>query len=300
MPYQAILAIVAGKEADIVVLEAAHAIARHFQSHIDVFFVGELPRPMPCLNAGVAPDFVAALVDNADTDVRMKRDAAHKTYSHWLRNTGICPRDHEKCGPASPLLTASWIEWAGSRKQIGLQGRYADLIVMERPASSPEASSGLFLGGDVESALFESARPVLFVPAEWGKAPPPEKWVALVAWNGSAEAARAVGYALPFLVAAKSVRVFCGMEKEKPSNGRSHDVTQFRRYLSLQVVHADPQQPTVKSSDAGKQILAEAVTSDAELIVMGAFTHSRVRELILGGATKYVLSHAHVPVLMAH
>lgn len=300
MTYQAILAVVTGKDGDMAVLEAAHSVARHFQAHIDVLFVGELPRPLPCLKGGVAPHFVATVVRDADAAVRLERDAAHRTFTLWMSRNGLCVRDCEHIGPTSALLTASWLEWAGSRKQIGVQGRYADLIVMVRPGSSVAASSGLMLGGDMESALLDSARPVLFVPADWTVFPHPSDWGALVAWNGSPQAARAVGYGLPFLVAAKSTTVFAGEEPDKPAGHGVKGLNQLRRYLSLHVVHAASRQRSIHSSDAGEAILAEATACDAELIIMGAFTHSRVRELILGGATQHVLTHAHVPVLMAH
>lgn len=300
MSYQAILAVVTGRDGDKAVLEAANIIARHFQSHIDVCFFGELPHPIPCLQASVAPNFVADIVKDADANVRLKRDAAHKTFRLWMSRASLCARDYSDNGDASPLLTASWLEWAGSHDQLGVQGRYADIVIMEKPPSSAATKSGLLLGGDIQCALFESARPVLFVPADWTAFPTLDSWVTLVAWNGSAEAARAVGYGLPILSSARSVKVFCGMEAEKPSIGLSRAVDRFRRYLSLQAIHAAIREAEINSTDAGKSILAEAVACDAQLIVLGAFTHSRMREIVLGGATEHVLSHSHVPVLMAH
>lgn len=300
MSYQSILAVVTGRDGDRAVLEAANIIARHFQSHIDVCFFGELPHPIPCLQASVAPNFVGDLVKDADANVRLKRDAAHKTFRLWMSHASLCVRDYSDNGAPSPLLTASWLEWAGSHEQLGVQGRYADIIIMEKPSSSAATKSGLLLGGDIQCALFGSARPVLFVPEDWTSIPTLDNWMALVAWNGSAEAARAAGYALPFLSSAKAVRVFCGIEVEKPSICLSHASDQFRRYLSLQAIHASIRDSETHSAEAGKRILAEATACDAQLVVMGAFTHSRMREIVLGGATEYVLSHAHVPVLMAH
>jgi nucleotide-binding universal stress UspA family protein len=300
MPYQAILAVVTGRDGDSAVLEAANIIARHFQSHIDVLFVGQLSHPIPCLNATVAPGFIGELVTNADADVRIRRDAAHKTFRLWMSRTALCNCDYNRVEQRSSLLTATWAEWAGNRREIGIRGRYADLIIMARPSSSLDAKSDLLLGGEAESALFESARPILFVPEEWTVFPTLENWTAMVAWNGSLEASRAVSYGLPFLTAAKSIKVFCGLEPEKSSTDFSQIADQFRRYLSLQAVHACFRDATISSMDAGKKILAEALACDAQLVVMGAFTRSRVRELILGGATEYVLFHARLPVLMAH
>lgn len=300
MPYRAILAVVSGRVGDIGVLEAAHVIARHFQSHVDVLFVGEDPRSLPYLNAGVAPGFVGSLVATAESNVRSSREKAHSIFTHWVQSAGLCMRDREQLGPPSALLTTSWIEKAGNGEQIGRQGRFADLIVMEQPVGSHETNDGVLFNKAVESALMATGRPILFVPTEVTRLPPPETWVAMIAWNGSAEATRAVSNAVPLLVAAKVVKIFCGTESEKPSRCTSDDLRQFRRYLSLQVISADFQPSSVSSADAGRQILEEATKVDAELLVMGAFTHSRMREFILGGATKYVLTHAHIPVLMAH
>ena len=282
------------------VLEAAHVVARHFQSHVDVLFVSEDPRSLPCLNAGVAPGFVGSLVATAESNVRSNREKAHYIFTHWAQSAGLCMRNREQLGPPSALLTTSWIEKAGGGEQIGLQGRFADLIVMERPAGSHDFTGGVLFNEAVESALMDSGRPVIFVPSEVTRLPPPETWAAMIAWNGSAEATRAVGNAIPLLVAAKMVKIFCGTEAEKPSRCSSDDMKQFQRYLSLQVISADFQPSSVTSADAGKRILTEAAKVDAELLVMGAFTHSRIREFILGGATKYVLTHAHIPVLMTH
>lgn len=300
MPYRAILAVVSGRVGDIGVLEAAHVIARHFQSHVDVLFVNEDPRSLPYLNAGVAPGFVGSLVATAESKVRSSREKAHSIFTHWVQSAGLCMRDREQLGPPSALLTASWIEKAGNGEQIGRQGRFADLIVMEQPVGSHETNDGVLFNKGVESALMATGRPILFVPTAVTRLPPPETWVAMIAWNGSAEATRAVSNAVPLLVAAKVVKIFCGTESEKPSRCTSDDLRQFRRYLSLQVISADFQPSSVSSADAGRQILEEATKVDAELLVMGAFTHSRMREFILGGATKYVLTHAHIPVLMTH
>ncbi len=183
MPYRAMLAIVSGRDADIGVLEAAHVVARHFQSHVDVLFVSEEPRSLPYLNAGVAPAFVGSLVDTAESNVRRKREKAHYIFGHWSQSAGLCLRDRQQLGPPSALLTTSWIDRAGSGEQIGAQGRFADLIVMERPASSHDANDGLLFEGAVESALMDTGRPVLFVPAGVTRLPPPETWVALIAWT---------------------------------------------------------------------------------------------------------------------
>jgi nucleotide-binding universal stress UspA family protein len=300
MPYKSLLAILTGRDSDTPVLDAAHGIAHHFQSHVDALFVGELPRPLPYMNAGISPDFVRSIVADADAAVRVKRDRAYDAFRHWMQKRGICWREPERLGPTSDLLTACWLEWAGSFKKIGFQGRYADLIVMEHPGSEVEARRAVFLGGEAELAMFESGRPVFFVPRALDHVPKLEAQDTLVAWNGSAEAACALSHSLPLLVAARSVTVFCGLESQLSKERAESNALLLRRYLSLHSINAELRKKPVSAERAGECILEEAAEANAGLIVMGAFTHSRTRELLLGGATKYILSQSPVPVLMAH
>jgi nucleotide-binding universal stress UspA family protein len=116
----------------------------------------------------------------------------------------------------------------------------------------------------------------------------------LIAWNGSREAARAVHDALPFLQASERPVVLCAIG-EGALAGLDRAVAMLERHK----VRVRPEQLQGADAHAGEILLAQAVAHEADLLVMGAYGHSRLRELILGGATRHLLRHAQLPVLFS-
>jgi nucleotide-binding universal stress UspA family protein len=120
----------------------------------------------------------------------------------------------------------------------------------------------------------------------------------LVAWNASREAARALGDALPLLVDAQAVTVLSiGSTATIDNEHRGADVT---RRLARHGITATAAASIAKDADVGDVLLSRAADHGADLIVMGAYGHSRTREWLLGGAARHLLRHMTVPVLMAH
>jgi len=117
----------------------------------------------------------------------------------------------------------------------------------------------------------------------------------LIAWNGSREAARAVGFALPFLCECEGcVEVFSAPESKHHAN-----TEELLRYLGWHDIVAD----RISSDDAratGMSLLAQASAHRTGLIVMGAYTHGHYRQFLFGGMTRHVMEHAAVPILFAH
>jgi len=123
----------------------------------------------------------------------------------------------------------------------------------------------------------------------------------LIAWNGSAQAAEAVIRGMAFLAAAQRVVVLTGDEgREKLPANSPHPPLDIAAYLKRHGIQAEMRHTDAASADAGSAILETARDVTADLIVMGAFGRSRLREWVLGGATRTVLDHMHIPVLMAH
>jgi nucleotide-binding universal stress UspA family protein len=145
----------------------------------------------------------------------------------------------------------------------------------------------------LEAALFESGRPILIAPPT-----PPDKIgeVVVVAWNGSTETARTIALAMPFLVKAQQVLVLSVEEGMVPGPSGA-DVVQN---LIRNGVAAKKKQIQASGRPPGRAMLDEAAAAGADLLVKGAYTHSRLRQMIFGGATSHILSHAEVPVFMAH
>ena len=115
-----------------------------------------------------------------------------------------------------------------------------------------------------------------------------------IAWNGTAESAAAVLGALPWLQRAEAVRILTaeGYQRRGPA------APELASYLAMHHVHADVATFTPVDRDVGKGLLAAATQFNADLLVMGAYSHSRLRQLILGGVTRSVLENARLPVMM--
>jgi len=175
-----------------------------------------------------------------------------------------------------------------------LQARYADLLVLGQADPDDHDEGGLLLDLP-EQILLHGGRPVLLVPRKGSFAPPARH--ALLAWNGSREAARAASAALPLLqqVDKVTLAVF-GPAKGDHGEEPGADIALYLARHDIKVeVLVRPQ-----SADAGHAILALANDAGAELLVMGAYGHNRWREMVLGGATRSVLAQASLPVLLSH
>jgi nucleotide-binding universal stress UspA family protein len=146
----------------------------------------------------------------------------------------------------------------------------------------------------LESALFESGRPVLIAPPN---SPPSLGTNILVAWNNSTEQARTMADAMPLLRLAERITILTieGATVAGPSG------EQMARSLKMNGISADPitMKPAGKRS-AGETILTKADELGCDLIVKGAYTQSRLRQMIFGGTTRHILANAKLPVLMAH
>lgn len=189
-------------------------------------------------------------------------------------------------------------EWRVSHSDpaaaMRLSARYADLVVAGQPEEQDEGD----LRGLADELVFSVGRPVLFVPYA-GRFPALGKRV-LVAWDAGREAARAVTDALPLLRRAESVEV-CAFEPERGRRDHGEqpgaDVGLFLARHRIKVTVA---RQSGARYDIGSQILSRAADIGADLIVMGAYGHARVREMVLGGATRTLLEAMTVPVLMSH
>jgi nucleotide-binding universal stress UspA family protein len=171
--------------------------------------------------------------------------------------------------------------------RIAERARYSDLTICP------------ILNGDTgiaEAVIFGSGRPVLVVPATPSSSPIALN-TALVAWDGSRTAARAVADALPFLEKVKVVRVGIILD-EKPLD-TSVSGQELAKFLSYHGVTVVIDELNAGSGGAGKAIEAYARVHNADFLVMGAFGHSRAREFILGGATAYMLKQLPLPMLMS-
>lgn len=182
-------------------------------------------------------------------------------------------------------------DWAIAR--VVERARHASLTVLGQAAHDGEEE---LPGGELlHQLLLASGRPVLVVPETEPADHAPGRRVS-VAWNGTRESARALSDAMPVLALAEAVQVVAVGE---PAEG--HDsLTEIGRHLARHEITAQCRRTCAADSDVGATILATAAEFDADLVVMGGYGHSRMREVVLGGATRHVLRHALLPILMSH
>ncbi len=189
------------------------------------------------------------------------------------------------------------VEWRTSRRDalasVPVHGRYADVLVIGQPNETD--ASGVE-PDFAERLLLAAGRPALVIPYA-GDFPTVGTRV-LVAWNASREATRALTDAIPILREAKQVDVIAFNPKDAPHG--EVPGADIGLYLARHGIKVSVSQQTAEDVDVGNQLLSRAADLDSDLVVMGAYGHSRMKELILGGATRTVLNSMTVPVLMSH
>jgi nucleotide-binding universal stress UspA family protein len=167
-------------------------------------------------------------------------------------------------------------------------GRVSDLIVLQQLAPGSIQAQHVF-----DAAVFGSGRPALIVPE---KLPFDMTDHIMIAWNGSLEASRAVLGAMPLLHLANRVSIFAAPQYD----AEGVDPADLAEALSWQGIRAHAVAAPANGYSTGAALVAAATKQEATLIVMGAYTHSRLRQSFLGGVTKHLLAHAPVPLLMSH
>ena len=171
---------------------------------------------------------------------------------------------------------------------IGIIGRAYDLIVMPQPGALPKMPESVF-----ETALFDSGRPVLVVPARFsgmvGKK-------ILFAWNGSTESARAISLAMPVMGGAEAIDVLSVDGAMVPGPSSAEIADSLRSHgLNVTSQHVKP-----GTRSAGQTIVDTAIAGGCDLIVKGAYTQSRLRQMIFGGMTRHLIMHSPLPVLFSY
>jgi nucleotide-binding universal stress UspA family protein len=191
----------------------------------------------------------------------------------------------------SKTPSSGWLENAPEGDHfVGSNGRVFDIIVLGKPGRDPKGPRMTTL----EAGLFDSGRPVLIAPPSLQ---PQMGANVLIAWNCSTEQARATAFAMPILKRASRVTVLTvegGAAVPGPSG------QQLCRYLQFNGVSAKPLTVGLDGRLTGEVILAHAKALGCDLLIKGAYTQSRLRQMIFGGTTRHILSNTELPVLMAH
>lgn len=261
-------------------LETALLVARRCDSYIEGFAlrwsVADFAAFDPTGGIPFEIDKLAA--------ARMEKQA-WQIFESFMQGHNV-PRSTAK----TEALSFGWSDDAPQGEDfVGSYGRVFDVIVLSRPG----ANETFVHNRAIYSGLFESGRPILLAPP----APPPQIATnVLIAWNRSTEQARAIALAMPLLQKAKRVTVLTvigGTEVPGPS------AEQLIHYLQRNGIAAEPMKVELGGKNTGQAILAAAQSLDCDLLIKGAYTQSRLRQMIFGGATRHVLENADIPVLLA-
>ncbi len=200
---------------------------------------------------------------------------------------------HNVPGASGPSSGPSygWLDNAPAGEGfVGSHGRVFDVTVLGRPTAN---TVGLH-NRAIESSLFESGRPVLLAPPT---APSQIGTTIMVHWNGSPEQTRTTAFAMPLLQQARRVIVLNVAGGQGVSGPPAQ---QMVTYLKRGGVPAELMNVGLEGRSTGEVVLAVAKAQGCDLLVKGAFTQSRLRQMIFGGATRHILENAMLPVLMAH
>jgi len=263
-------------------LDVALLLAQKFDGCMEGFAL----RPAVADMMAMDPDAGLTMVAVKENDAEMARQA-EELFRSFMQSRGVKPVGGEA---AAASLSWSWRAAAPSGHDfVGSYGRVFDIIVLARPGDDWQSPSMATL----ESALFESGRPVLIAPPD-----PPRSLATnvLIAWNRSTEQARATAFAMPLLRLAERVTILmvAGASVAGPSG------LELARSLKMNGIAAESMTVAAGKLNAGETILAKAAELGCDLIVKGAYTQSRLRQMIFGGTTRHILTNAGLPVLMAH
>jgi nucleotide-binding universal stress UspA family protein len=190
-------------------------------------------------------------------------------------------------------IRSEWRSLSYLSTEVGVHAYYADLVVIARPESAgPTAGPP----GLAESLVLSSGRPIIVFP--------PRDTVSrvrriLVAWNATRESIRAVADALPLLVKAEAVEVLVVDHQRRAEGHGQEPGADIARHLAHHGAHVEVRRLSSDGKDVGRLLLSQASAFGADLLVMGAYGHTQLREWMFGGVTRTVLYEAGLPVLMS-
>lgn len=279
MAFKSILTITTDATGSTHQLDVAVDLARREDAHLDILCIGVDQTQTGYYYAGATAILTQEAYNQAKDDVAR----AEKTVRDRLAGEDI------RWGVDTAVAQVGALSGP-----VGMLARFSDLVVLDKPYGEGKSYTSEAI---LEAALFEGGAPVLVLPgqprdAEFGKR-------VVLAWNQSNESLRAAKAALPILKAASAVNITI---IDPPTHGpeRSDPGGMLSQLLSRHGIHAEVSVLAKTLPTTSEVLSRHARDVNADLIVMGAYGHSRFREAILGGTTRNMLEMADIPVLMAH
>jgi nucleotide-binding universal stress UspA family protein len=190
-------------------------------------------------------------------------------------------------------IASEWRSLPYLSSEVGVHAYYADLVIVARPESAGQTASP---PGLAESLVMSSGRPIIVFPPRGNVS---QVRRVLVAWNATRESIRAVADAMPLLAKAEAVEVLVADHQRRPEGHGQEPGADIARHLARHGAHVEVRRFSSEGKDVGALLLSQAATFRADLLVMGAYGHSQLREWVFGGVTRTVLYEAGLPVLMS-
>ncbi len=285
MAVRTILAPVAGSNIDQRVLDLAFRTAKRFDAHLEALFVAAEPQDaIPIVGEGMSGLIIEEMMRAAESETQRRETRGRASYEAARDAAGVTEADV----PVPELqATCAWRRDNGREDEtVARRGRLFDLVVIGRDPR--EAAASLTF----DAALMETGRPLLVAPE---KTPETVGEKVVIAWNGGVEAARAVTSAMPLLRTAKEVTIVSVGEVPHGRACAKALAEQFRWHGVEARVSELPDQSHVANA-----LMSEAEKVGADSIVLGAYSHSRFKEMILGGVTQDMLAKCTLPLWVMH
>lgn len=287
MTIRKILLPLTGTAAGEAALSTALMIARKWNAHVTCLHVRVDSRDVaPLAGEGLSGAMIEEMMSATEKESSERAHAVRAMFNRFVERHGVTVA--EARGGADHA-TASFATVTGREEDlVAQQARLADLTVVPHPDAGEDVSSSDAL----HAVLFDSGRPVLISPQ---LTPAAVGARVCIAWNGTAESAMSVWAAMPWMQHADAVRILSaeGYQRRGPA------APDLAAYLALHDVQAEIAVFQPVSGSVGAGLLAAAADFDCNLLSMGAYSHSRLRQLFLGGVTRHVLEHANLPVMMS-
>jgi nucleotide-binding universal stress UspA family protein len=286
MAIRKILLPLTGTAAGEAALTTSLMIARAWNAHVTALHVRVDSRDVaPLAGEGLSGAMIEEMMSATEKESNDRAHAVRSMFERFVARQDVVVREaHPGLGHAS----ASFASVTGREEDIvAQQARLADLTVVPHPDAGEDVSSSDAL----HAVLFDSGRPVLISPQR------PVDTIGrrvCLAWNGTAESAESALSALPWMQRADAVCILSadGYQRRGPA------APELAAYLALHDIHAEIVMfPSIRNS-VGAGLLEAARQFGCDLLSMGAYSHSRLRQLILGGVTRHVLEAASIPVMM--
>ncbi len=289
-----------GLPADAALLEEVFALARPYSAHVEVLHIRRDPRnDLPLYGEGFSAEILQEVVDEAERNARTTAATARRMFDAAVAGASVVVMDRPAADGCMEGrgITASWREATGpTARSLAARARFADLTVLARPAGEPLDFEV------VQGALFESGRPMLLADGAIERLDS-----VAIAWNGSLSSVRAVAGAMGFITRARTVSILAADEGPMDAvvgvlGGRAQPQPErLVDHLAWHGIQAIVRHVAREGRPVGAALAEAARDLNAGLLVMGGYGHSRMREVVLGGATRHMLMHpTGCAVLLAH